>query len=101
MTQDSALIAKLKTQQAEIQKKIRAAKQTEKKKAAAFQDKKSLILGRIVLDEIAQNTELNAIITNILKTRLVKDKDRKLFNLEPLPGETQNDSVIDEQKKDE
>lgn len=88
MNQESALIAKLKAQQAEIQKKIKDAQKAEKKKADALHDKKCLIVGRLVLEEMTNNADLQSRIADLLNTRLTTDKDRTLFDLSPLPDKT-------------
>ena len=75
------LIAQRKALDAKIQ--LEQNRETEKKRKETTRRK--ILVGAAVLDEIGKNENLKVIIDKLLGSFLVRDNDRALFDLLPLP----------------
>jgi len=82
------VIDKLEQQRAALTKKIKAEREKQRREASRINQKRHAIIGQLLLEEADNNTDIKGIIDTLLKTKLTRKQDRALFDLPPLPGNT-------------
>jgi len=77
-------LQKLLDEQADFQKRLKAAKQEIAKRESQLHKQRALVVGLAVLSELEENRQLGATLTPVIESRVTSAKDRKLLGLKPL-----------------
>lgn len=96
---NTSAIGKLEQQRAALTKKIKAAKEQQRREVNRTDDKRHAIIGKLLLKEAAKNTEIKGIIDTLLRTKLTRKTDRALFDLPPLIRPVQTDETENVSRK--
>lgn len=77
-------LQKLLDEQADFQKRLKAAKQDIAKRENQLHKQRALIVGLAVVAELEENKQLGATLTPVIESRVTVAKDRKLLGLKPI-----------------
>lgn len=96
----AALLEKQKQAQARIDAQIKAAEKKEKDKARKLDTRRKVLAGAFMLHhcEVNKESELSKKLFALLDEYLIKDIDRELFELSPIP-ETEQKLRTEQLKK--
>lgn len=84
---EKTIIDKLEQQRAALTKKIKAAKEKQRRQNKLTDEKRHAIIGKLLMQEAENNTELKGTIDTLIKAKLKRKTERALFGLTPLPGD--------------
>jgi len=70
---------------AQIDAQLALLKARDKEKERKADTRRKILIGAVVMQEMEKNPETDGWVRGLLKSRLVKDRDRDLFGLVALP----------------